>query len=378
MLTSPPPAAPETGAIDLQFVEPLVRASAAFARLDQALGSHPLRPAFLYRARLDAVRRQAASDGQAIDPWHLSAVLEGLRPRMDGPRIIDRGAIFAAARHALELHQWLVAPGFDEEGEVQAAERVLSSVALAGVTPMLAAADAAHCWLDRGGARAPLRAGLVRFWTRQRVLRAPVPLTGSAALRADAAWDPGNWRPLFLAALADEAADALQLLFDMERGWLSARRAITGRRRNSRAAAAVDILAAAPVVSAATLATGLGMAVNNATALLDAFCRDGIALEVTHRHKRRLFALAGLAPLREAVAPPRRPEPGRGRGRPPERQVEDDPHPEIVVQAPSLPVKRRVFDYSELEHWTTHADQAIRNARRALDVIAAGRASEGG
>jgi hypothetical protein len=43
---------------------------------------------------LEAVRRQAAVDGQAIDPWHLAAVLEGLRLRMDHAlRIIDRGMI---------------------------------------------------------------------------------------------------------------------------------------------------------------------------------------------------------------------------------------------------------------------------------------------
>ncbi len=57
----------------------LEHAAAAFARLDQALENHPLRTAFLYRVRLDAVRRQASVDGQSIDPWHLAAVLEGLR-----------------------------------------------------------------------------------------------------------------------------------------------------------------------------------------------------------------------------------------------------------------------------------------------------------
>jgi hypothetical protein len=76
----------------------LERAAAAIARLDQALVMHPLRPAFLHRARLEAVRRQAGVDGQAIDPWHLAAVLEGLRLRMDHAlRIIDRGMIFEAA-----------------------------------------------------------------------------------------------------------------------------------------------------------------------------------------------------------------------------------------------------------------------------------------
>lgn len=66
----------------------LARASAAIARLDQVLASHPLLPAVLYCARLEAVRRAAVTDGQAIDPWHLAAVLEGLR--LNGAlRIID-------------------------------------------------------------------------------------------------------------------------------------------------------------------------------------------------------------------------------------------------------------------------------------------------
>jgi hypothetical protein len=126
-------------ALDSALAGALARAAGAFARLDQALGSHPLRPAFLHRARLEAVRRQAAVDGRPIDPWHLAAVLEGLRLRMDGAlRIIDRGAILDAARHALTLHQWLTAPDFDQEGEVRQAERCLA-IQTAG-TPLLAAA----------------------------------------------------------------------------------------------------------------------------------------------------------------------------------------------------------------------------------------------
>ncbi|MGD0110086.1 MAG: hypothetical protein ABSC06_39650 [Rhodopila sp.] len=46
----------------------LAKTSAAIARLDQTLATHPLRPAFLYRARLNAVRQQAAVDGELIDP----------------------------------------------------------------------------------------------------------------------------------------------------------------------------------------------------------------------------------------------------------------------------------------------------------------------
>src|ERR1700751_343464 len=194
----------------------LAEAAAAVARLDEALANHPLRPAFLYRARLDAVRRQAAVDGQLIDPWHLAAVLEGLRLRMDGAlRIIDRGVIFDAARHALTLHQWLTAPDFDAEGEVQRAENHLAECTELVDTPMLAAARGLHAWLDSGGARAPIRAALIRFWVRHRVLRAPIPLTGAAALRADTPFELSASQPVFLHALAAEAMDGRQQLSDL-------------------------------------------------------------------------------------------------------------------------------------------------------------------
>ena len=370
--------------LDPALAGALAQAAAALARLDQALAGHPLLPAFLHRARLEAVRRQAAVDGQAIDPWHLAAVLEGFRLRMDGAlRIIDRGAILAAARHALDLHQWLVAPDFDQEGAVRQAEQVLAQAAAAGATPLLAAATGLHAWLGGngqhgggdgsshgdggGGARPPIRAALVRFWVTQRLLRAPVPLTGDRALRPDTPWQRDTWVPAFLSALADEAADGLDRLVALERAWRAARRAVAGRRRHSRAAAAVDLLAAAPLVSASSLAAGLGMAVKNATLLLDDFCAAGIAIEVTHRSKRRLFGLTGLAPLRDVVRPPYRPEPGRGRGRPP--LVAEDA---ITVPAlpPVPPLDRQPFDYSDLAHWMTQMDQTIRQARRALGAVA--------
>ena len=164
----------------------------------------------------------------------------------------------------------------------------------------------------------------------QHLLRAPVPLTGDRALRPDTPWQRDTWMPAFLSALADEAADGLDRLVALERAWRAARRAVAGRRRHSRAAAAVDLLAAAPLLSATSLAAGLGMAVKNATLLLDDFCAAGIAIEVTHRSKRRLFGLTGLAPLRDVVRPPYRPEPGRGRGRPP-LEAED------AITVPALP-----------------------------------------
>jgi hypothetical protein len=45
------------------------------------------------------------------------------------------------------------------------------------------------------------------------------------------------------------------------------------------------------------------------SAWLDGFVAAGVAVEVTHRSKRRLFGLAGLAPLRTVVRPPYRPDP---------------------------------------------------------------------
>jgi hypothetical protein len=49
----------------------------------------------------------------------------------------------------------------------------------------------------------------------------------------------------------------------------------------------VDALAAAPLVSATSLAKGIGMVVRNAAGLLDEFFPSGIAIEVSHRSKRR-------------------------------------------------------------------------------------------
>lgn len=372
---------PAPSALDPGLADSLARAAGAMARLDQAAATHPLRPALLYRARLEAVRRQAAADGLAIDPWHLAASLEGLRFRMDHAlRVIDRGVIFEAARHALEQYQWLVAPDFDQEGAVQAAEKILT--AQAG-TPLLAAAAGLRHWIGDdghpggGGPRSPVRSALVRFWVRQRVLRLPLPLSGARALQAEVPWEASLWIPAFLAALADEADDTLDLLATLERAWFAARRAVAGRRRHSRAALAVDILAASPLVSASSLAAGLGMAVKNAAALLDDFWRAGVAVEVTHRSKRRLFGLAALAPLRDMVRAPDHPDPNRGRGRP-RLERGDDPADRNVPPtppAPLTPLERRQLEYSDLEHWMAHTEQTIRHTRRVLrDLVASNRA----
>ena len=216
------------------------------------------------------------------------------------------------------------------------------------------------------------RSALIRFWRRHHLLRVPVPLTGAAALCADAPFTPSAWPPTFLRALAAEAADARQALTDLERAWFTARVGVSRRRRDSHAAAAVDLLAATPLLSATTLAHRLGLSIKTGTRLLDFLVAAGIAVEVTHRSKRRLFGLTGLAPLRDAVRPPYRPDPTRGRGRPRLEQP-DDPADSVVLPLPSAPltpIDRRRFNYSDLDHWMAQTDQAIRHARRTLSALA--------
>ena len=350
----------------------LAGAASAIARLDQALASHPLAQAFLYRARLESVRQQAAVDGQLIDPWHLAATIEGLRLRMDPYlRIIDRGEILDRARAALALHQWIVEPDFDQEGEVQRAEAMLA-MQPASLPPLIAGAQGLREWIESGEARPAMRSALIRFWRKRQLLRLPVPLTGAGALRPGQAWDADDWLPVFLGAIEREARDGLDLLYAIERAWFTARGAIAGRRKDSHDAAAVDVLAAAPVLSATTLARVLGIAVKNAIRILDGLVASEIAIEVAHRAKRRLFALQGLDSLQHVVQPPYRPDGNRGRGRPRHEIVEDGPEEAPPPLPPLTPIERRAFDYTALEEAMAHLDAVVRNSRNALRIVAQG------
>src|SRR5580692_870414 len=134
------------------------------------------------------------------------------------------------------------------------------------------------------------------------------------------------------------------------------------------------MLAAAPLISATSLAKGLGMAAKNALELLTGFCADEIVIEVTHRSKRRLFGLVGLAPLRDEISPPRRPEPGRGRGRPPSIRIDAGPLPVSLPPSehPITPIERRSINYSDLEGAMAHLELTIRDTRRMLDALVRG------
>ena len=95
-------------------------------------------------------------------------------------------------------------------------------------------------------------------------------------------------------------------------------------------------MAAAPLVSATTLAKAVGVSTQSATVMLDEFAAQGIAVELTHRSARRLFGLTGLAPLREETDAPRRSKPGPGRGRWRKMIEVDDRDPD--PPAPLLPL----------------------------------------
>jgi hypothetical protein len=368
---NPPPRLPAALAGELEH------AAAMIARLDSALARHPLAPAWAWRARLDAIRRQAAVDGQAIDPWHLAAMIEGVRFRLDHmPYMIDRGMLFAAAQHALALYRWFCAPDQAQREAIRQATDHLESVGDRH-SPLLGAALGVHAWLDRGGERPPLRAAVALYWQRRGVTALPCPLlTGAQALHADTPWACEAWIGHFLAALAEEAADGSALLALLERHWFAARAAVAGRRRDSRAAAAIDILAAAPLVSATSLGQALGMATNNATRLLEGFVGLGIASELTHRSKRRLYGLTHLAPLREVAAPARHPVPGRRPGRPSVAALKPaDPAGEGLAELggpvsdspPLPPLAPTTFEFGELDRWLDLADQAIRRVQRVLE-----------
>lgn len=358
--------------LDIPSSVALERAASALARLDAALDAHPLAPAWLYRARLDAVRRDAAVDGQLIDPWHLAAVIEGVRFRMTGDTLLDRGITFAAARHAFDLYRWHVHPDEDRQQKIACAALHLKEVS-AEHSALVGAGLGVRSWLKRGGGRAALRAALARYWIECRIARLPLPFSGAAALSAEAPSALGAWMGEFLGAVAAEAEDGLHLLRIQERDWLAGRKAVKGRRRGSHAAAAIDVLAAGPIVSATSLAAALRIAPKNASRLLESFTILGIAVEVTRRSKRRLYGLRHLAPLREAVAAPRNRLSVKGRGRPSSyggRTGGSELEPPVPIELPPpLPrPERDAFEVGDFDRWMAVADQAIRRAQRVLEL----------
>ena len=113
-------------------------------------------------------------------------------------------------------------------------------------------------------------------------------VTGGDALRAGAS-DPDGFTARFLEAVRREAADGRDRLLTMEREWREARLRVdhrAGGRSNSRLPAAVDLLAASPLLSISALAEALGCSVEGASRMLDALVGLEVAAEVTGRTGR--------------------------------------------------------------------------------------------
>jgi biotin operon repressor len=352
-----------------RLIAALIDAVFAFGRLSQLLQGHKLLPAILYRARLEAARRCAAVDGAAIDPWSLAALLAGLRlPLGQVETIAERGAIFAAARHAMGVHRWLADPDFDQEGDIQLAEAMLAE--RAGQDPWRAAATTLRDWVEVGRPRMAIRAAIVRHWQRRGVMPPGVPLVGAASLMADETWDLEQWLPAFYRTLANEADEIADLASRLDHAWRQARFAIQGYRRSSHAPALVDLLAAAPMLSSPAVAAMLDIAPKNAIRLLEELQADGIIIEVSRRAKRRLYALPDMAPLRDGVAAPKRPEFGRGRGRPPATILAPDMEEAAPLQStPAAPIGRFHFDYGGLDAAMAELEATTRKTRSALDAL---------
>lgn len=352
----------------------LTRAAVAIGRLDQRLHNHPLLPAILFRERLEAARICAGVDGYIIDPWYLAAELEGLRPTLSGEDAADRGLLVDNAKIAFEQYQWLVRPTPTQRVNIlQAAELLHSEAAVAG--PLLGAARAFHHWIDAGNGRSSMRGALVSFWQKTQILRTGLPLTGARALASGTSWERSAWLPSFMNALTDEAEGVHKRICEIERQWYHARANSGGRRCNSRAGAAIDLIATFPVLSATRLAGLLCISVKSAYLLLERFLADDLITEVTHRTARRLFALKNFEPLREVVLPPKRPVAGRTRG----RQRNDDGDfstdlAEIAENAPPIaspPLGQLVIDYTALEEAIALADAIIGKMQGRYSEISA-------
>lgn len=342
----------------------LTQAAIAFGRIDQRLSHHPLLPAILFRERLEAARACAAVDGYLIDQWRLAAELEGLRVVPLGCDVFERGSSVDAAHAAFVQYQWLVKP---DEAQCNAIENALGwlSEHSKASGPLLGAATAFHAWVEAGHARAPMRAALIRHWRRTDILHFPLPLVGARAFASDVPWKSSEWIPFFLNCLSDEVTAVGNRTRTLEQSWHQARLKSGGQRNTSRADKVIDILAAYPLISATRLSDELGLSLKAAYIYLERFLSAGLIVEVTHRTARRLFALKELEPLRETVRPPKRPQPGRKRGRPRKKESQETCPPEEDVDIRSLgPVPTFApINYEELDRAIENAERIIRRYR---------------
>src|SRR3954469_11236966 len=191
-----------------------------------------------------------------------------------------------------------------------------------GQPVLIAAARGMLDWLTGQGSPPALRTAIPLYLReRETTIHVLAAVTGGDALRAGAS-DPDGFTVRFLEAVRREAADGRDRLLTMEREWGEARARVdhrAGARSNSRLPAAVDLLAASPLLSISALAEALGCSVEGASRMLEALVQLEVAAEVTGRTgrgARRLYGLRRLLPIRVETTAVRRRTRGGARGRP--------------------------------------------------------------
>ncbi|WP_174442000.1 hypothetical protein [Azospirillum brasilense] len=225
-----------------------------------------------------------------------------------------------------------------------------------------------RAWLVADRPRGAVRAALPAALQATGVTRALLPiLAGADTLRPGSAMDPDGWTLAFADSLTREAEDGLLVLRRLEHAWRGARASIGPRRSNSRLPAAVDLLAATPLLGPARLASLLGCSVRGAGLMLEELVACGAAVEVTGRDSHRLYGLPNTEGIRGETAGPRRH--GHRRGRPPKIVV---PEPLAVTEeeppAPAVPARleRLEVDYTALDALLADTNRVVERVQRLL------------
>lgn len=359
----------------------LERAALALGRLDAALDHHPLLPAWQHAVRLEAACAHAGFDGAHVEPQRLAALIEGLRLRpLASPAAIERGADHDALHTGLTLYGLMTAAAdlraerdldastdaLDHRRFVEDALWALTRPSPGARLPMLA--RVMRRWIADDRPRGAVRAALPAALQATGITRTLLPiLAGADTLHPDSPMGEEGWLLAFARSLEREAEEGGAMLRRLEQAWRAARAALGPRRSTSRLPAAVDLLAAAPLLGPVRLAALLGCSLRGAGLMLAELVACGAAVEVTGRGSHRLYGLPGHAGIRNETAGPRRY--GFRRGRPP-KSVEPDPvraPPEMPPSsAPPARLERLEIDYTALDALIADTDRAIARIRRRL------------
>ena len=205
-----------------------------------------------------------------------------------------------------------------------------------------------RAWLDAGGTRAPIRVALVRYWVRR----------GGSGWRSTS---PDRARSQTRRATATSCSGT----------WSRA-----GPPRGRRRPAGATRRAPARRRRARRRAVGLGHhACRRGRHVRDGRDRTPRCARPRRRGRRGDAPFGGAAlraerhgPVRNVTTAPRRPIPGRGRGRPPlatgEELLENGPPP----LSPISRFERPEIDYGALEAAIAECERVIRTTKRSLDL----------